>query len=238
MLDDVTGVATHIIAATALTAIRTAGGSTLATQHLLPSTFTPKTVTVFAAGNQSYHHLTHLLYAYPTISHINVVNRSAPRMTMMLQDLRAATSPADFTSTEILLASAAGIITAVATSDIIVLATNSSTPLFTGADLPADKTIHIIGVGSYTPSMVEIDATTLAKCATVVVDTHGALTVGDLAQSETTKNDVVTLEELLREEKKERPPNQITFFKSVGVASQDIAAAGYVIDQLEKQPSP
>jgi hypothetical protein len=50
---------------------------------------------------------------------------------------------------------------AVKESSLIITATNSSTPLFDGADIKPHT--HITGVGSYTPSMQEVDVNTGAS---------------------------------------------------------------------------
>jgi ornithine cyclodeaminase len=233
MVDNETGVVSHCLEATSLTAIRTAAGSALATQAMLPSSFLPQTVTVFAAGLQAYEHLRHLFTAYSSIKHVNVANRSAQRIVAMVEKLRADMPDFEFTSSEILLSDAPKIEAAVQASDIIVLATNSSTPLFSGISLPASKTVHIIGVGSYTPSMVEVDAETIKRCATICVDSLAALSVGDLAQANLGEADVVELREQLAADAEKIEGGRITFFKSVGIASQDIAAAGYVLNEIK-----
>lgn len=129
-------------------------------------------------------------------------------------DLRAASSPAE----------------AIHEADIVCTATTSNTPVFSDADLKPGT--HISAVGSYTPEMQEIPAETV-KRALVVVDARSAALVesGDLIQplrSGLFGADHVHAElgEIILGRKPGRSsPDQITYFKSVGVASQDVMAA-------------
>ncbi|HFC12032.1 MAG TPA: ornithine cyclodeaminase family protein, partial [Anaerolineae bacterium] len=68
---------------------------------------------------------------------------------------------------------------AVRGADIVYSATTAAQPTFDGRDLQAGA--HVIGVGSYTPQMQEVDAVTLRR-ALVVVDSREAVLAeaGDL----------------------------------------------------------
>lgn len=116
--------------------------------------------------------------------------------------------------------------TAVRGADIICAATTSSKPVFKSQDLTPGA--HINGVGSYKPTMQEIDAATV-KRALVVVDSREAAweEAGDLIVP--LQTGLITeahihaeLGEIVAGLKPGRTsPEQITFFKSVGVAVQD-----------------
>lgn len=116
--------------------------------------------------------------------------------------------------------------TAVRGADIICAATSSSQPVFSGKDVAPGT--HINGVGSYTPAMQEVDAATV-KRALVVVDERAAAweEAGDLIQPLqagliTQAHIHAELGEIAAGLKPGRTsPEQITFFKSVGVAVQD-----------------
>ena len=113
---------------------------------------------------------------------------------------------------------------------IIACATLATTPLIRGADLPPG--VHLDLVGAYRPDMREADGAALAR-ARVVVDTRaGAFAeAGDLlqaiAEGAITQGHVVgELAQLCRGEIAGREaPGQITAFKSVGWAGEDLAAA-------------
>ena len=116
--------------------------------------------------------------------------------------------------------------TAVHGADIICAATTSSKPVFKSKDLSPGA--HINGVGSYTPTMQEIDAETV-KQSLVVVDSREAAweEAGDLIiplQAGLISEAHIHAEigEIATGLKPGRTsPEQITFFKSVGVAVQD-----------------
>jgi len=123
---------------------------------------------------------------------------------------------------------------ALAEADIVCAATTSRTPVFDGRDLRPGT--HVNGIGSFTPEMQEIDATTVRR-ARVVVDSRAAALVeaGDLIiplrAGEIDLDHVSTeLGEVLAGTKPGRTSaGQITFFKSVGVAVQDAMTAQLVV---------
>jgi ornithine cyclodeaminase len=119
---------------------------------------------------------------------------------------------------------------AVRAADIVSCATISATPLVRGKWLK--KGAHVDLVGAYTPKMREADDDAIKK-ARVYVDTHAGATkeAGDIVQP--LKSGVLKKESihgdlfgLCREEARGRTGNmQITLFKSVGTAIEDLAAA-------------
>lgn len=123
---------------------------------------------------------------------------------------------------------------AVDNTDIVYCATTSSTPVFDGSLLK--KGAHVIGVGSYTPQMQEIDATTI-KNALVVVDSRESVLAeaGDLLvpiEEGAIAADHIHAElgEIIAGTKLGRTSDdQITFFKSVGIAAQDVVAASIAL---------
>lgn len=134
---------------------------------------------------------------------------------------------------------AASATTAVADADIICTATTSNTPVFDGMRLKPGA--HVNGVGSFLPSMQEIDLVTVQR-ALVVVDSREAVweEAGDLIiplQNGDISADHIHAElgEIINGAVNGRTtPNQITFFKSVGVAVQDAAAAGIALQYAQE----
>lgn len=123
--------------------------------------------------------------------------------------------------------------TAVAAADIIMAATTTTTPLFDGSLLKPGT--HVTGVGSFTPDMQEIDAVTVNR-ARVVVDSREACQAeaGDLIKA----NAAIDAEigEIVNGTCPGRQSeDEITFFKSVGVAAQDAAAATAVLAGAEEK---
>ena len=118
---------------------------------------------------------------------------------------------------------------AVAAADIVSCATLSKTPLVEGDWLREGQ--HIDLVGAYTPEMRESDDRAVWR-ARVYVDTRaGALKeAGDIVQplaSGVLTPDVIRgdLYDLVRGAPGRTAPDQITLFKSVGTALEDLAAA-------------
>ncbi len=115
-------------------------------------------------------------------------------------------------------------------ADIICTATTATTPVFEDTEIKPGT--HISGIGSYTPEMQEVPAETVQR-AYVVVDSRSATLAeaGDLIQpiraGTFNENHIAAeLGEIVLKRKPGRQnPEQITFFKSVGVAVQDAAAA-------------
>lgn len=118
-------------------------------------------------------------------------------------------------------------------ADIICTATNSSTPVFSAANVgPA---VHINGVGSYNRSMREVPNEIVEKAQIIVDHRLSAFKeAGDLAilkNSESWKNEsrILELGELCGNPKLIESNFQgITFFKSVGNAVQDLVTATHV----------
>jgi ornithine cyclodeaminase len=115
---------------------------------------------------------------------------------------------------------------AVRRADIVSCATLSQTPLIEGAWLVPGT--HLDLVGAYMPAMREADAATVARAA-VFADTAAALhECGELAGLQT--SDLRgTLESLCRGGEGRRGPDEITLFKSVGTALEDLAAAALAV---------
>ncbi|MFK7772006.1 MAG: ornithine cyclodeaminase family protein [Saprospiraceae bacterium] len=121
-------------------------------------------------------------------------------------------------------------------ADIISCATLSSTPLILGKKLKAGQ--HLDLVGAYRPDMREADDEAILR-SSVFVDTYDGMNEsGDISiplESGILKKENVCADlfELCRSEKTGRKDNeQITFFKSVGHALEDLTAAKLIYEKL------
>lgn len=122
--------------------------------------------------------------------------------------------------------------------DVICTATTSSKPVFKGALLQPG--MHINGIGSFIPSMQEVDAETV-KRSLVFVDSRPAVweEAGDLIiplhDGDITADHIhAELGEIVSGEQPGRESaEQITFFKSVGIAVQDVAAASIALNNAQ-----
>ena len=221
VLDAATGRPTALLEGGTLTAIRTGAASGAATDLLArPDS---QVAAIFGAGVQARTQL-EAICTVRAIQTVWVHDRIPERVEAFINemagripipsDLRAATNPHQ----------------AVAEADVICTATTSLTPVFADADLKPG--VHINGVGSYTPAMREVPAETVARALVVVDSRKAALAeAGDLIlpiQHDTIQEGHIHAElgELVLGRKQGRTQSeQVTFFKSVGVAVQDAAAA-------------
>ena len=120
-------------------------------------------------------------------------------------------------------------------ADVISCATLTQKPLIMGDWIKPGQ--HLDLVGAFTPDMAEADSKAIAK-SKVVVDTYeGALSesgelINAIKEGRIKKEHILSdLRELVLEEKKIRKDsNDITLFKSVGTALEDLAAAELVIE--------
>ena len=124
-------------------------------------------------------------------------------------------------------------------ADIICTATTSMSPVFDGTKLKPG--VHISAIGSYTPEMQEIPSETV-RCAHIVVDSLSATLAetGDLVipiRSGLIKAEDINTElgEIILGRKPGRKsPDEITLFKSVGIAAQDAMAAQAALEYAQK----
>tara|TARA_B100001939_G_C16865766_1_gene584023 strand:+ start:127 stop:1062 length:936 start_codon:yes stop_codon:yes gene_type:complete len=122
-------------------------------------------------------------------------------------------------------------------ADVISCATLSKRPLIMGDWIKPGQ--HLDLVGAFTPDMAEADSKAIAM-SKIVVDTYeGALSesgelINALKEGRIEKKHILSdLRGLVMEEKNIRnDSNDITLFKSVGTALEDLAAAELVIEKL------
>ncbi|MEK4936053.1 ornithine cyclodeaminase [Bacillus pseudomycoides] len=123
---------------------------------------------------------------------------------------------------------------AVMEADIIICSTTSTTPVFDGKYLKPGT--HINGIGSYQPHMQELDFTTLQRSDKIIVDTLEGVQheAGDfLIASEKNEWDFSNvyseLGDIILGHKQGRTnSDEITLFKSVGVAFLDTVVASSI----------
>jgi len=129
---------------------------------------------------------------------------------------------------------------AVRRADVVCTATTSTAPVFDDADVRPGT--HINAVGAYTPQMREVPTETVLR-ARVVIDhrTASLAEAGDLLiplrEGRMTEEHIwAELGEIVAGLKPGRlSPDEITLFKSVGVAVQDVAAAAAVLEAARRQ---
>lgn len=125
--------------------------------------------------------------------------------------------------------------TAVRGADVVVTATPSREPVFAAEDLSPGA--HINAIGAFTPQMREVPAQ-IVRVARVVVDSLQAAQAeaGDLIQAAAEGafdwSRVVEIGRVTEEPSLGRQSSdEVTLFKSVGVAVQDVAVGGLALQR-------
>jgi ornithine cyclodeaminase len=214
-----------------LTAWRTAAASALAARHLARE---DATHLVMVGAGALAPHLVRAHAAVRPIRRVTLWNRTHGRAVSLAFGLSV---------TGIETEVADDLEAAVRGADIVSCATLASEPLIRGAWLK--KGTHVDLVGGFTPKMREADDAAVKK-ARVYVDTRAGATkeAGDIVQP--LKRKVIKeadirgdLFDLCRGTAKGRTSAaQITLFKSVGTAIEDLAAAMLVWRSLARPSSP
>jgi len=221
MLDAKTGIPRGLLDGAALTALRTGAASGVATKYL--SRPDAAVVAVFGAGIQgrsqleamcAVRHITKAFIWDPLPERASAFSREmASRGNPVPHEIRVAASPLE----------------AVIAADIICTATTSSTPVFNDSDVKPGT--HINAIGSYEPHVQEIPAETVRRAKVVVDSIEAALAeTGDLiiplkaglftrGMIHGEIGQVASGEIAGRES-----TDEVTLFKSVGLAVQDMAA--------------
>ncbi|HLA02559.1 MAG TPA: hypothetical protein VJ019_07340 [Aestuariivirga sp.] len=229
VLNPETGEVEALIEGSALTAIRTGAGCGAATDVLARKD--AQRAAIFGAGVQARTQL----QAICEVRQIETVWIYAPNMQQVKQlvtqmagcgkipkDLRVAKDSKE----------------AIQQADIVSAATTSVDPVFEDADLQPGS--HVNGAGSYTAKMQEIPGQTVAR-ARVTVDSRSAAQIesGDIAiplqKEKISEADIAEIGEvILGKASGRRSAEEITFFKSVGVAVQDALAGQLALTNARK----
>jgi ornithine cyclodeaminase len=205
----------------ALTAIRTAAACGAATDLLARRDC--RTLALFGAGVQARTQLEAICTVRP-IEQVRIVGRDPGKVAAMIREFQnhpvvrgaliAANSPRQ----------------ALQDADVVCAATTSPMPLFADTDLKPGA--HLNAIGSYTPQACEVPAETVRR-ARVIVDSRQAAweEAGDLIQP--LRAGLIGLDHIhaelgelvLGRKAGRRDDQEITLFKSVGLAVQDAVAA-------------
>jgi len=226
VLDVLTGRPRALMDGTWLTALRTGAVGGLAADLLARSD--AKTVALFGAGVQARTQL-EAVRCVREITEVRVVSRSG--------------ASADHLAGEVVGVRAVRVDDAneaIEGADIIIAATSSSTPVFDGARV--EPGTHVTGVGSYTLDMREVD-TALVQRARIIVDQREAVMeeAGDIVGPirDGVVDETVIIAEIgevvLGRVSGRTADSEITFFKSVGNAVQDVAVAARVLAAAESE---
>lgn len=225
-VDPLTGEPLAVLDGTYLTALRTGAASGAATDALARPD--ARVLTVIGAGAQGPTQAWAVTCVRP-IERIYVYDLHADRAAgfeRRLRDLEPSLTASVVPATDLSAV--------LRESDVICTATTARSPVFSDSDLKPG--VHINAIGAFTPEMQEIPPETVAR-AYVVVDSVEAVLAeaGDLIQP--LQQGIVTREHLSTELGQilagkapgRTSDDQITLFKSVGNAVQDMITAAYAV---------
>jgi alanine dehydrogenase len=218
LLDGTTGEPIALLDGTALTAWRTGAATGAATDLLARPD--ARTAALFGCGAQARTQVL-AIDAVRRLETIRVCSRTRQRVEPFIAEMQPRLRAR--------LEGAASPREAVTEADLICTATTSATPVFDGRDLRPGT--HINAIGSFTPQMQEVDVATIAAARIFVDSREAALEeAGDLlkaaAAGGTRPADWTLLGEVITGVKRGRSSaHEITYFKSVGLAVQDVTAA-------------
>lgn len=230
VVDPDTGEPKAILNGEMLTALRTGAGGGLAADLLARPD--AKMVAVFGSGVQARAQL-EAVCVVRQVKEVRIFGRSPSSVEQFAAEVAAWPD-----APKVLIAGSRR--DAVVGADIVIAATTSDKPVFDGRDLAPGT--HVTGVGSYAPHMQEVDEETVGKAKIIVDSLQACLAeAGDLIvaleKNVITKVDIhAELGQIVNGERPGRESREeITFFKSVGLAVQDAAAANEVLRAAEAQ---
>jgi alanine dehydrogenase len=231
LLDAETGAPLALMDGAMLTRRRTAAASALAADYLARL----DSATLVMAGTGSL--APHLIAAHGAvrpIREVRVWGRSPDKARALAASVAMAAGSG---RTDVRVTPVEDLEAAVRAADVVSCATLASDPLIRGAWLRPGT--HLDLVGGFTPAMREADDDAVGR-SRVFVDTPAALEeAGDVVQPIASgvlkTEDVADLFDLVRGRRPGRTDEaQITLFKSVGAALEDLAAARLAFERLSR----
>ncbi len=222
VLDPLTGKPTASMSAAYLTDLRTAAASAVATKYLAREDV--RVLGIFGTGRQARSHL-RVLRLIRDFERFLVSGIDPGQSREFAEEMaRELNAPVESVYSR----------ACAAESDVLCTCTTAKMPLFDGHMLRPGT--HLNCIGAFQPNLREVDSVTVLR-SRVVVDTYeGALAeAGDLLipMNEgliTRAHILADLHELLASKRVvRRNAQEITMFKSVGVALEDLAAAELVV---------
>ena len=222
LMDDVTGQPLAVINGTALTGWRTAAATAVSIKYLARST---DSIAIIGAGLQARYHVMLLSRAF-TIRKLLIHSRTRERaleLARLAQDRGIDAVVTDSGSD------------AVRRADVVITATTSREPVIQGSWL--HEGMHIASIGAPEVNARELDDETIRRASVIVVDSRTAVMneTGDIIipmkSGLITEKSLIEIGEIISGVRQGRArDSDITLFKSVGIAAEDLAAATYVYD--------
>jgi ornithine cyclodeaminase/alanine dehydrogenase-like protein (mu-crystallin family) len=212
-----------------LSELRTGAAGGLAAKYM--SKDDASTIGIIGSGSQSKAQVEAICSVRP-IKHVKVFTRTADNREPFAAELNDA-----FDLEAVAVTTAEECITG---SDIIITATGSRDPVFEASWLTPGA--HINAIGGTTPGRREIDEATVGRCDVIVVESlaQAKLECGELMMAEERDtfrwSQAVEMKHLVTGVAGKRPSKEsITLFDGLGVAMEDMAAAGVVLKKAKER---
>ena len=224
LFDGTTGYPRTVMEAGYLTDLRTGAGTGLAARYLARRD--SRTVAIIGAGRVARNQLLALSELFD-LERVLLSTRSTGRAEGFIQRMNSAGGrvPKDIrvvNSRE-----------AVRHADIVVAATTSETPVFSGAWLK--RGTFVASVGAYEPSAREVDSETIQRSGKLVIDSradcldHAGDFMIPIREGIIRREQVAQIAELVSGVRPGRSSDEeITYYKSIGVPIQDLVTAQHI----------
>lgn len=229
LFDGETGELLSLMNASPITAIRTAAVSAVATRLLAREDATR--LAIIGSGVEARSHLP-AIAAVRGLELTRVVSRTRKNAETFASEMREHFSfPIEVVDT---------VEEAVAEADIIVTVTNSREPVIQRVWI--SEGAHINAIGTHSPASREIDGATMAAASLFVDRRESAINeAGDyvlavqegLINENSIRGEIGEL--LLGTKTGRQTPDEITLFKSLGLAVEDLACAEYLIRKAQQE---
>ena len=225
VFDSEKGIPLAMIEGASVTAIRTAAASALATD--LMANPDVQTLTVLGCGEQARRHITAML-AVRTPKKINVWGRNADKASAFAEKMTKETGR-PVTAIE-------NIEDAVRAADLICTTTSAKSPILQGAWLKAGTHLNLVGAAIASSS--EVDQETVTRSRFVTDYRPAAMAAaGELLRA--IESGAITKDHIIAEIGEiadgkiqgRTSQDEITIYKSLGVAAQDLAAGHWLYEK-------
>jgi ornithine cyclodeaminase len=225
LLDPETGALRALMDGRYITEARTAAVSAVSVKHLAAPG--ASTLAILGSGVQARSHLEAIRHVR-SLRQVRVWSPTRAHRERFARDMSA--------STGLDVAAAPDASSAVRGAEIIVLATSATSPVVDDADIAPGA--HVAAVGACRPDQREMPAALMGRAHVFVDSRAGAMTeAGDILLA---IRDGALAEDALAGElgdlvagrlQGRRSPDEVTIFKSLGMAVEDIVAASLVVDR-------
>jgi ornithine cyclodeaminase len=226
-----TGTPTALMDAAAITAARTAAGSALSTELLARED--AETLAILGTGVQAASHARAVVRVRP-FGRVVVVGRDGDRADALARSLR------DDVGAD--LEAAGSFDDAVSAADVVCATTHAAEPVVRWPALRPGT--HVTSVGFNTEGTGEVDRETVLRSTVFVESREAALApppsgavelIGPVTEGLLDRARIREIGEVVAGTAHgRRPEDEVTLYKSVGVAAQDAAAAALVLDEARR----